>query len=100
MQKNRRSLSIPLLILCSALISAPVLAEEVQVSVKGMVCAFCAQSLKKKFSAEPAVSAVDVSLDTKLILLKLKPEPKLSDESITKTIQDAGYNVGKIKRLP
>ena len=80
--------------------TAMAFAEAVTIGVKGMVCAFCAQSLKKKFSAEPAVSEVDVNLDLKRVSLKLKPEPKLSDESIKRIINDAGYSVGEIKRVP
>jgi copper chaperone CopZ len=70
----------------------------VQVKVKGMVCAFCAQGLDKKFRAQPAVEDVKVSLGDKLIKLTLKEGQTLDDAAIRKIVQDAGYNIESIKR--
>jgi mercuric ion binding protein len=75
-----------------------VLAETVQVTVKGMVCSFCAQGLDKKFRAEPAVEDVKVSLKEKTIRLQLKDGATLSNDAITKIVLDAGYNVQAIDR--
>lgn len=72
--------------------------QNVNVSVKGMVCSFCAQGIKKKFGAEDAVSEVVVNLDKYLVTLKLKEGKTLEDETITKLLTEAGYTVGKIER--
>jgi len=74
------------------------LAETVDITVKGMVCSFCAQGLDKKFRAEPAVADVTVALKEKNIHLKLKDGATLADAAIEKLVKDAGYNVHAIRR--
>jgi periplasmic mercuric ion binding protein len=73
-------------------------AEEVKVSVKGMVCGFCAQGITKKFKARSEIDSVDVSLEKKLVLLTTKTGAALSDQAITEILTDAGYNIEKIER--
>lgn len=68
------------------------------VTVKGMVCSFCAQGVTKKFKAEPAVKNVDVSLETKLVTITFNPDQTIDDEKITQLLTDSGYNVVKIER--
>jgi copper chaperone CopZ len=72
---------------------------EVKVSVKGMVCGFCAQGIQKKFSQEDAINSVKVSLSSHLVDLKLKDGKDIPDEKITAILKDAGYTVEKIERL-
>jgi mercuric ion binding protein len=72
--------------------------NEVTVSVKGMVCGFCAQGITKKFKSEASVESVDVSLEKKKVTLDLKEGQSLSDDAIQKILKDAGYNVEKIER--
>jgi len=72
--------------------------EEANIKVKGMVCSFCAQGIKKKFSAESAVSTVDVNLDDKWVKLGFKDGQSLADDKIKALITDAGYNVVSIER--
>ena len=81
---------------------APMLAraDEVTITVKGMVCSFCAQGIKKTFSREPGVTNVNVNLDTKLVTIVTDASSTLSDEKIRDSIRDAGYEVLEIKRKP
>ena len=72
--------------------------KEIKVSVKGMVCGFCAQGITKKFKAEAAVEKVDVSLEKKLVTLDLKDGQDLADSKIESILKDSGYNVEKIER--
>ncbi len=72
--------------------------EEANIKVKGMVCSFCAQGIKKKFSAEPAVSTIDVNLDDKWVKVGFKDNQTLADDKIKALISDAGYNVVSIER--
>jgi periplasmic mercuric ion binding protein len=65
--------------------------QELTVGVKGMVCAFCAQGIEKKFKAENAVESVQVSLENKFVKLKFKEGQKISNEKITEILKDAGY---------
>ena len=47
---------------------------------------------------EEAVESVKVSLENKLVTLKLKDNKNLSDEIITGLLKNAGYSVSKIDR--
>lgn len=73
-------------------------AEKVEVKVKGMVCSFCAQGIKKKFSGNDAVSKVEVNLDDKWVRLEIVDNKILSDDQIKTSIKDAGYDVVSIER--
>ena len=65
--------------------------EEMKVNVKGMVCAFCAQGIEKKFMAQPEVAKVEVSLADKFVKLNFKDGKTLAKEKITEILKDAGY---------
>ena len=73
-------------------------ASEIDVKVKGMVCSMCAQGIQKKISSQKSVESVKVNLDDKHVLIQTKKGQDLSDEEITKMINEAGYNVAEIKR--
>lgn len=74
-------------------VSAPAIAasNEIKVGVKGMVCAFCAQGIEKKFKAQKEVSKVEVSLENKFVKLTFKDGQTLSKEKISEILKDAGY---------
>lgn len=80
------------------MLSLSALAGEISVKVNGMVCSMCAQGIQKKFKAHSEVKSLDVNLDSKIVSLKLQEGKDLSDSIITKTIQEAGYNVESIER--
>lgn len=65
--------------------------EELKVGVKGMVCAFCAQGIEKKFKAQSEVEKVDVSLEKKFVKLSFKDGKRLPKEKIAEILKDAGY---------
>jgi len=65
--------------------------EELKVGVKGMVCAFCAQGIEKKFKAQPEVENVQVSLENKFVKLNFKDGKRLPKEKIIEILKDAGY---------
>lgn len=69
----------------------------VLVDVNGLVCDFCARALEKVFGKEAAVENIDVNLDDKVITINFNPDQSLDDETITKLITDAGYNVEAIR---
>ncbi|MGE3479727.1 MAG: heavy-metal-associated domain-containing protein [Dongiaceae bacterium] len=73
--------------------------QTVHISVNGLVCDFCARSLEKVFAKQESVASVTVDLGAKLITLDLKKDKKISDETITKLVNDAGYSVEKIHRV-
>lgn len=71
---------------------------QIDVTVNGMVCSFCAQGITKKFKAKPEVQDVKVELEHQKVYLTIKEGSELSDVDITKTLEKAGYNVDKIER--
>lgn len=86
-----------LLIVLSLIFSVPVFAKDITVTVKGMVCGFCAQGIEKKFKALPEVATVDVSLEKKTVVIKTKENSDVTDKVITNILTDSGYNVEGIK---
>lgn len=87
-------------ILASALFVFPAFtqAKPITVQVKGMVCAFCAQGIEKKFKSLPEISTVKVSLETKKVDLDIKDGKDVTDEQIKKIVSEAGYDVVNIER--
>lgn len=72
--------------------------HEVQVSVKGLVCDFCARALEKVFNKRDEVSSIKVDLDKDLITIEMRPGKSLDDQTLSKLIIDSGYNVAHIKK--
>jgi copper chaperone CopZ len=68
----------------------------IHVGVNGLVCDFCAQSLKKTFGKEAAIEKIDVSLTDKLVTVYLKPSQTLADNKIKDIITNSGYDVTTI----
>ena len=95
MKKNVIASSILALML-----ALPAFAETVKVGVDGMVCAFCAQGIEKKFKENPAVESCKVDLDKKEVNITLKKDKKLSDDDVRKAIKEAGYNIRTLERKP
>ncbi len=85
-------------VLFALIFSISAWAKEIKVSVKGMVCGFCAQGITKKFKAEPAVDSVIVSLEKKTVVLQTKDGKNLGDQQIKDILTDAGYNIESIQR--
>jgi copper chaperone CopZ len=73
-------------------------AGEVNVTVKGMVCGFCAQGIEKKFHSHASIDGIKVSLGEKRVKLKLKQGQTITDETIREFLAESGYNVEKIER--
>lgn len=73
-------------------------AEAVTITVKGMVCSFCAQGIKKSFGKNENVKDANVDLDQKVVKLEFKEGKSLKDEEIKGVINDAGFEVVNIDR--
>ena len=79
-------------------LSHSALAETIKATVNGMVCAFCATGIEKKFRTKPEVDTVKIDLPRKLVTIKTKPGQTISDAKITEVLKYAGYSVGSIVR--
>jgi len=81
------------------LLPACAAAQEANVTVHGMVCSFCTQSIKRTFAKMPQVEEVTVDLDKKRVSLKFKKDQRLTDEEIEAAIKNAGYEAVRIDRI-
>lgn len=72
--------------------------SDIMVQVNGMVCAFCAQGIEKRFSSQDAVQKIHVDLESKQIRIQLQDGKTLSDPIIRKSIEEAGFAVVQINR--
>jgi copper chaperone CopZ len=73
-------------------------AATIEMTVNGLVCAFCAQGIEKKLKKFPATTEVVVNLEQRLVAVALKDGQDISDEDLRKALQDAGYTVKAITR--
>lgn len=71
---------------------------DVEVSVNGLVCDFCARALEKVFGKQEEVESINVDLDAKIISVYFKEGLSLDDEVISELITDSGYDVQGIQR--
>lgn len=72
-------------------------AETIHVDVNGLVCAFCATAIEKTFSKVEGVNSVSVDLDKRVVTIDAVDGKAPNDATITSAIEDAGYNVVKIR---
>ena len=70
----------------------------VTVKINGMVCAFCAQGIMKKFKNIEAVDTVKVDLDNKVVKLTIKRGQVISDDAIKEAVTDSGFNLETVER--
>ena len=88
--------------ICSAAIllamAATSSAATIEMTVNGLVCAFCAQGIEKKLKKFPATTEVVVNLEQRLVAVALKDGQDIADEDLRKALQDAGYTVKAIAR--
>ena len=64
------------------------MSDSVTYTVPGMTCGHCKESVTRELKAVPGVQAVDVDLDTKLVVVEGEG---LSDEALRAAIDEAGY---------
>ena len=89
-----RKLFIPILFFSLVMIPTA-FARTVEVEVHGMTCAFCVDSLERKFGEMESVSEVRVSLKTKKV--RLETDGNRPDfQTIEQTVLDAGFTPIKI----
>ena len=75
------------------------IAEQIEIDIHGMTCAFCVDSLQRNLGKLPDVKSVEVSLKLKKIRIETKSE-KADIERIKKSILDTGFTPVKITSVP
>jgi mercuric ion binding protein len=73
-------------------------AATIEMTVNGLVCAFCAQGIEKKLKRFPATAEVLVSLEQRLVAVSLRDGQDIPDADLRKALTDAGYSVKDISR--
>jgi copper chaperone CopZ len=79
-------------------VTATSTAATIEMTVNGLVCAFCAQGIEKKLKKLPATAEVVVSLEHRLVAVSLRDGQDIPDADLRKTLTDAGYTVKAISR--
>jgi copper chaperone CopZ len=79
-------------------VSATSAATTIEMTVNGLVCAFCAQGIEKKLRQLPATADVVVNLAHRLVAVALKDGQDIPDTTLRKAMTDAGYTVKGIER--
>jgi len=74
------------------------MAATIEMTVNGLVCAFCAQGIEKKLKKFPATAEGVVSLEHRLVAVSLKDGQDIADADLRKALTDAGYTVKAISR--
>jgi mercuric ion binding protein len=92
---NRFKLLIAALLLAVSPLAA---AKTIEMDVNGLVCGFCAQGIEKTLKTLPATEGVFVSLEHRLVAVKLKDGSDIDDASLRKALRDSGYTVVGIRR--
>lgn len=92
--KRRAAVCIAFLSLAASIAQA----STIEMNVKGLVCAFCAQGIEKKLRKLAATADVVVSLEERLVAVALKDGQDIPDAELRKALTDAGYTVTAIQR--
>ena len=69
-----------------------------KLTVDGMSCSGCANTITGKFMDQDGVEKVFVHLESKLVAVGLKDGAEMSDEDAKAVVTDAGYKPTKVER--
>jgi cation transport ATPase len=75
-------------------------ATTAKVSVNGMVCSFCAQSIEKRVSSMPEAGPLYINLSSKVVAVQPKPGKTLDMDKLRHEIKEAGYEVTAVEMVP
>ncbi len=72
--------------------------RQIQVTILGMSCPFCAYGVQQKLQRLDGVEDLEVELSTGLATLTLEEEADLSNELLLETVKVSGFEAAKIVR--
>jgi len=93
--KRMTAIVLPLLLV---LASAGAAARTIEMHVNGLVCEFCAQGIQKSMKRLDPGAEVWVSLENRMVAIKLKDTKDIPDAALRKAITDAGFTLVKVDR--
>ena len=77
----------------------PLVAEQIEIDVHGMTCAFCVDSLQRNLGKLPDVESAVVSLKHKKVRIETAGD-SVDLERIKQTVLDSGFTPVKVTPLP
>lgn len=80
------------------LLASAVQAGTVEMTVDGLVCAFCAQGIEKSLRKQSATADVFVSLKHGIVGVGLKDGADIPDATLRNVLREAGYSIRTIQR--
>jgi copper chaperone CopZ len=92
-----KSIKLAFLLTCLGLATVA-RAGTIEMTVNGLVCAFCAQGIEKTFRKDPATADVLVSLEHKLVAIETEAGADISNDALRAALKDAGYDIKEIRR--
>lgn len=72
--------------------------RQIQVTILGMSCPFCAYGVEQKLKRLEGVTDLEVALQSGIATLVLTEGADLSNEQLIETVEEAGFEVAKIVR--
>ena len=72
--------------------------RQIQVTILGMSCPFCAYGVQQKLQKLEGVTDLEVVLATGLATLTLEEDADISNEQLKETVKEAGFEAAKIVR--
>ncbi len=72
--------------------------RQIQVTVLGMSCPFCAYGVEQKLKKLDGVEELTVELASGLATLVMEEGADVSNDALRKTVEDAGFEAAKITR--
>jgi copper chaperone CopZ len=92
-----KCLKVLLALACLA-VTATSAAATIEMTVSGLVCAFCAQGIEKRLKKFPAAAEIVVNFEQRLVAVALKGGQDIPDADLRRALTDAGYTVKSIAR--
>ena len=72
--------------------------RQIQITVLGMSCPFCAYGVEKKLKKLDGVMELKVELASGLATLVMEDGTDVSNETLRETVKDAGFEAAKVTR--
>ena len=72
--------------------------RQIEVTILGMSCPFCAYGVEQKLKKLEGVEALEVVLETGIATLTLEDEADVSNEELKKQVKEAGFEAAMIVR--
>jgi len=77
---------------------APDAPRQIEVTILGMSCPFCAYGVEQKLKRLEGVADLEVVLETGLATIRMEAGADVSNALLQKTVKEAGFEVARITR--